>query len=457
MTNSTPYLHLQLVARLATLIIALFVPSAIIGQDETRSPARVDGGSPTVLTTGPIHEAMLLPSIAAVEETVRVAHKPPADQPQLPKPSRFAAELQWIEGYWQWHHSQFVWVPGIWRRAPEGHQWQPGKWKEAPDGAVRYPGYWYPSGNLPRIVRSAPPAESPDLRDRNWEPTAKMIGDDAVWVRGSWELNENGDYQWVAGYLAAKENAYLWQASRVVPVPGGFVVLGGYWDYPMPERGEAFAALPTPDASVSELIPIDLASVVLNTRGQWIYTRLAGSSRANHSERDSALLQPKALPRRLSRELVADGRAAIVGIVRKGDLTPHNIKVKLAGSAALIAESDEEGRFRFTDVPYGTYRIVAEGPVQNYSRFGATIVDVDHPEVRVEIENNADPAELARTRSQAQADQVLKSANSVVRVTIGAGDPAAWSARAAHAGLAIWANTAVKSLDNMQDRTGFEP
>lgn len=78
-------------------------------------------------------------------------------------------------------------------------------------------------------------------------------------------------------------------------------------------------------------------------------------------------------------------------------------------------------------------------------------------EVRVEIENNADPAELARTRSQAQADQVLKSANSVVRVTIGAGDPAAWSARAAHAGLAIWANTAVKSLDNMQDRTGFEP
>lgn len=376
----------QRVARLTTLTIALLVPNAIFGQEEISLPVRVDPGSPTVLTSGPIHEAMLPSSSAAVEETVRVPQKPPADQPQLPKPSRSAAELEWIEGYWQWHHSQFVWVPGIWRRAPEGYQWQPGKWQEAPDGAVRYPGYWYPSGNLPKIARSAPPAEAPGLRDWNREPTAKMIGDDAVWVRGSWELNENGDYQWVAGYLAAKEKAYMWQASRVVPVPGGFVVLGGYWDYLMQQRGEAYAALRTPEAGVSQLVPVDLASVVCNARGGWIYTRLAASSRAKLADRDSALLQPVALPRRLSRELVTDGRAVIFGIVRKGDLTPHNIKIKLAGSAALITESDEEGRFRFDDVPYGTYRIVAEGPVQNYLRFGATIIDVDHPEVKVEIE-----------------------------------------------------------------------
>lgn len=52
-------------------------------------------------------------------------------------------------------------------------------------------------------------------------------------------------------------------------------------------------------------------------------------------------------------------------------------------------------------------------------------------EVSINIVNKADPDELARTRSRAQADQVLKSANSVVRVFVGAGARAAWAQRAA--------------------------
>lgn len=52
-------------------------------------------------------------------------------------------------------------------------------------------------------------------------------------------------------------------------------------------------------------------------------------------------------------------------------------------------------------------------------------------EVSIIIVNKADPDELARTRSRAQADQVLKSANSVVRVYVGAGARTAWSQRAA--------------------------
>ena len=39
--------------------------------------------------------------------------------------------------------------------------------------------------------------------------------------------------------------------------------------------------------------------------------------------------------------------------------------------------------------------------------------------VSVSIINEADPAELARARSRQQADQVLKSANSRVSVTVG--------------------------------------
>jgi hypothetical protein len=51
-------------------------------------------------------------------------------------------------------------------------------------------------------------------------------------------------------------------------------------------------------------------------------------------------------------------------------------------------------------------------------------------DVAVVVANEADPALLARTASQSEADHILKSANSRVSVTVGAGASAAWSARA---------------------------
>lgn len=49
--------------------------------------------------------------------------------------------------------------------------------------------------------------------------------------------------------------------------------------------------------------------------------------------------------------------------------------------------------------------------------------------VAVSLANTADPAELLRARSQAQVDEILKQANSVVNVTIGAEASAAWVER----------------------------
>jgi hypothetical protein len=51
-------------------------------------------------------------------------------------------------------------------------------------------------------------------------------------------------------------------------------------------------------------------------------------------------------------------------------------------------------------------------------------------DVCVSIINKADPAELARATSKQHADQILKSANSLVAVTVGTGAATAWAARA---------------------------
>ncbi len=51
-------------------------------------------------------------------------------------------------------------------------------------------------------------------------------------------------------------------------------------------------------------------------------------------------------------------------------------------------------------------------------------------EVAVSIENKADSAELAAASSPAHADEIMKRANSLVRVKVGPGAEAAWAARA---------------------------
>lgn len=54
-------------------------------------------------------------------------------------------------------------------------------------------------------------------------------------------------------------------------------------------------------------------------------------------------------------------------------------------------------------------------------------------DVVVDISNKADPVELAKAGSRAQADEIMKRANSVVIITIGTGAKQAWVNRAGQA------------------------
>lgn len=55
-------------------------------------------------------------------------------------------------------------------------------------------------------------------------------------------------------------------------------------------------------------------------------------------------------------------------------------------------------------------------------------------DVAIFIISKADPGDLARARSQAEADAIMKSANSVVSVSVGTGASAAWAERGGAAG-----------------------
>ncbi len=379
----------QYFALAATFLLPLAaLPSPSLG---------ADSAGPKILSSGPVHAALVSANTRAIESTARVPRQPPTEPLAANQPTRQNLDLVWIDGYWEWHrgYSEFVWVPGIWRKAPSGLTWKPGKWMPAPDGAVRYPGYWFKNSEPPEILRNSPadkPADDPDYkRDGGRTATRKMVGNDGFWVRGGWTLDAQGRYKWKPGYVAAVQEGYQWQAGSVIPVPGGYVVVDGYWDYPIPQRGQAFAALRLPSAPQAEspqsqLSAIDLPSIVQSPGGEWLYTRLHNSNQAILTETlaSEALVAP--FPRPLDRGLAFDGQGAIQGVVRKGKLTPHSIEIKLMGGAARVTESDDQGRFAFKDIPYGTYTLLAEGPVQNYFRQGAAVIDVEQPVVKVEIE-----------------------------------------------------------------------
>ncbi|MEZ6077233.1 MAG: hypothetical protein R3C56_16680 [Pirellulaceae bacterium] len=81
------------------------------------------------------------------------------------------------------------------------------------------------------------------------EATPSMVGAGNIWIRGSWTVDEERKYKWQPGYVAREEARYQWQPATVLPADGGFVVLPGYWDFPLAGRGTAFAAIQPPSRS----------------------------------------------------------------------------------------------------------------------------------------------------------------------------------------------------------------
>ncbi len=355
-------------------------------QDSTTTKA---GPGPAVpLTFGPVHESLGPASLMPIETNRRVLQNPPAVDPVLERPPQSFPNSRWIDGYWDWHPAfkEFVWIPGVWRIYPPGQDWQSGKWAPAPDGAVRYPGYWFKASQRPTIKRNPPRDNSESLRDGGRMATQKMVGQDGFWVRGHWQLDQQDDYRWEPGYVAANDEGFLWQNAQVVPVVGGYAIVDGFWDYPLSQRGLAYAAMRQPISPPTSLTAIDMSSVTRAATGEVVYTQLRRNSQSDRAAGPVRVETSILPPRPLDRELSVDGTATIQGVVRKGKLMPQYIEVKLVGGTARVTESDEQGRFTFSDIPYGTYAIVAQGPVQNYARRGSISVDVEQPVVKAEIE-----------------------------------------------------------------------
>lgn len=387
------------VAFIASSLLSMSVFGQVAGERSVESSAT------SVLVPGPVHEALVSDATLPLRPKVIVRQPPPGLVPAAARPAQASADSVWIEGYWEWLPSQrqYSWIPGFWRRAPQNLRWHAGAWVATPDGVVRHPGCWHDRQGQPRVMRLAPP-EKPER-----VATPRMTRPDTVWIRGGWTVDQQQQYQWEPGFVAVEEPGFQWQPATVLPAAGGFVVVPGYWDYPLAERGTAFAAIglaktansseplprvdPEPDSLTDsiadfnfELRAIDLLSLQRTAYGTWIYTQLqAAGPNVNQAKLFSRAV-PSYRPHLSDSGLLLDGQAKLTGIVRKGDLTPHYIKVKLIGGAARVTETDDNGRFEFAEIPYGRYSILAEGPVQNYFRSAAVIVDIDQPTAHVELE-----------------------------------------------------------------------
>ncbi len=95
---------------------------------------------------------------------------------------------------------------------------------------------------------------------------------------------------------------------------------------------------------------------------------------------------PVPVPAAPSASIQSNATVNVVGVVKKGLLTPENIRVEIAGTGIDQTRTDENGRFVFRDLPAGQYIIRAEGPVQNYTRSAARVVELDSSLVLVELE-----------------------------------------------------------------------
>lgn len=190
-----------------------------------------------VLGRGPIHEAFASPVERSDQASMVSPETPPVSIDEAP-PNVRPAEAVWIPGYWFWDElsDDFVWVSGTWRVPPPGQQWVPGYWQRLDNGARWISGFWAPV-SASAVSYVEPP---PENRDRG--PTYNSPGDDYFWVPGVWMLHETG-YRWREGYWARHQPGWMWIPQHYTYTPRGAVLTGGYWDYPIEQRGMAFSPI----------------------------------------------------------------------------------------------------------------------------------------------------------------------------------------------------------------------
>src|SRR5207344_1272642 len=71
-------------------------------------------------------------------------------------------------------------------------------------------------------------------------PNSDAPAGDATWSPGSWVWQDN-QYAWQPGFWVNNQPGWMWNPSSYFWTPNGYVYNRGYWDYPLVNRGLAFA------------------------------------------------------------------------------------------------------------------------------------------------------------------------------------------------------------------------
>jgi hypothetical protein len=190
-----------------------------------------------VATRGPVHEAFAQPFDVKPEPGTLIPKEPPPSIPEEPPDKRPQGDnVQWIPGYWAWdsQRQEFMWVSGIYRVPPQDRTFIPGYWQQTPDGWRWVPGFW--SGAKQQDVPYTP--EPPAPLDNG--PSLPRPDANSVYVPGAW-IYQDSRFVWRPGYYAAARPGWVWVPPRYVWTPSGYLFIDGYWDYPLEDRGLAFA------------------------------------------------------------------------------------------------------------------------------------------------------------------------------------------------------------------------
>ncbi len=225
-------------------LLSVGLPSFLYGQQPPPprptpppppSAERSSGQNFIALSRGPVHEAFAQPNRTSRSAAIVVDQQPPAPIDELPpRQVPQMEEIQWIPGYWGWDPAEyeFVWVSGVWRRPPQDMVWLPGDWVSHDGGYAWISGAWVEEGNLTLITKTPP--------EPRHEEAGQAPSDRHFWVPGSWVYQSN-DYRWEPGFWAEGEPNQVWIPQRYVWMPRGYLLVNGYWDYPLEQRGILFS------------------------------------------------------------------------------------------------------------------------------------------------------------------------------------------------------------------------
>jgi hypothetical protein len=111
-------------------------------------------------------------------------------------------------------------VAGYWTDVSGGYQWVPGFWSPAGTEEVGY----YPEP--PASLEAGPTSEPPSA--------------DYVWIPGCWQWRD-ARYVWQTGTWTLASPDWVWVPTSYYWCPRGWVLCGGYWDFPLARRGVLLA------------------------------------------------------------------------------------------------------------------------------------------------------------------------------------------------------------------------